>query len=99
MIVPGYGLHKELELLVRGGFTPAEVLKLATVNPSKFLGRMDIGIISAGTQADLVILAADPLEDIRNTSLIDGVILQGKYLDRGKLDELLIGAKAAAKKH
>lgn len=97
-IVPGYGLHKELELLVLGGFTPAEVLRLATVNPAKFLNRTDIGIIFAGTQADLVILNADPLADITNISLIDGVILQGKYIDRAKLDELLIRTKAIAKK-
>lgn len=97
-IVPGYGLHKELELLVLGGFTPAEVLRLATVNPAKFLRRTDIGTISPDAQADLVILNANPLEDIRNTKLINGVILNGKYLDRGKLDELLIGAKAIADK-
>jgi len=95
-VVPGYGLHKELELLVLGGFTPAEVLKLVTVNPAKFLNRTDIGIVSTGTQADLVILNANPLADITNTTLIDGVILQGKYLDRRKLDELLVRAKAIA---
>ena len=99
MIVPGYGLHKELELMVRGGFTPAEVLKSATVNPAIFLGRTDIGTISTDSRADLVILNADPLVDIKNTTHIDGVILQGKYLDRGKLDELLIEAKTKASKH
>ena len=97
-IVPGYGLHKELELLVLGGFTPAEVLRLATVNPAKFLNRTDIGIISVGAKADLVILDADPLNDITNTSLIDGVILQGKYLERWKLDELLKQAEIIANK-
>ena len=97
-VVPGYGIHKELELMVEGGFTPAEALRLATVNPAKFLNRTDIGIISVGAQADLVILDADPLKDITNISLIDGVILQGKYLDRGKLDELLKQAKIIANK-
>lgn len=97
-IVPGYGLHKELELLVHGGFTTAEVLRLATLNPAKFLNRTDMGIISADAQANLVILDADPLDDITNISLIDGVILQGKYLDRGKLDELLNQAKIIANK-
>ena len=95
-IVPGYGLHKELELLVQGGFSPAEALKLATINPAIFLGRTDIGSISPDVQADLVILNADPLEDITNTTLIDGVILRGEYLDRGKLDALLIQAKTKA---
>jgi hypothetical protein len=97
-IVPGYGLHKELELLVLGGFTPVEVLRLATVNPAIFLNRTDIGIISVGARADLVILDEDPLIDITNISLIDGVILQGKYLDKEKLDELLEQAKRITNK-
>ena len=84
--------------MVLGGFTPAEVLRLATVNPAKFLNRTDIGIISVGSKADLVILDADPLNDITNTSLIDGVILQGKYLERWKLDELLKQAEIIANK-
>lgn len=95
-IVAGYGLHKELELLVLGGFTPAEVLRLATAQPAKFLNRTDIGIISVGARADLVILNADPLVDIKNTTHIEGVILRGEYIDRVKLDELLIQAKTKA---
>ena len=84
--------------MVQGGFTPAEALKLATINPAIFLGRTDIGTISPDAQADLVILDADPLADITNTTLIDGVILKGEYLDRGKLDELLIQVKTKAVK-
>ena len=98
MIIPGYGLDKELELLVKWGFSPAEVLRLATLNPAKFLGRKDIGIIEIEAQADLVVLNENPLEDISNISSIDGLLLKGKYLDRGKLDEILDHAKTAANK-
>jgi hypothetical protein len=95
-IVPGYGLHKELELLVQGGFSPAEALRLATLSPAKFLNRTDIGIIELEAQADLVILNKNPLENISNISSIEGVLLKGKYLDREKLDELLDQAKTIA---
>jgi len=96
MIIPGYGLHKELELLVRGGFSSAEALRLATLNPAKFMGRKDTGIIDLEAQADLVILNKNPLENISNISSIEGVLLKGKYLDREKLDELLDQAKSIA---
>jgi hypothetical protein len=97
-VVPGYGLHKELELMVEGGFTSAEALRLATVNPAIFLDRSDIGQVAPGMQADLVILNADPLKNISNTSSIEGVMLKGIYLDRAKLDKLLDQAKEIANK-
>jgi len=96
MVIPGYGLQKELELLVNGGFSSAEALRLATLNPAKFMGRKDTGIIDLGAQADLVILNKNPLENISNISSIEGVLLKGKYLDREKLDELLDQAKTIA---
>lgn len=93
MVVPGYGLQKELQLLVKGGFSNAEALRLATMNPAKFMGRNDIGIIAIESQADLVILNKNPLKDISNISSIDGLLLKGEYLNREKLDELLDQAK------
>jgi hypothetical protein len=93
MVVPGYGLQKELQLLVKGGFSNAEALRLATMNPAKFMGRNDIGIIALESQADLVILNKNPLKDISNISSIDGLLLKGEYLNREKLDELLDQAK------
>jgi len=75
----GSGLHQELELLVEYGFTPIEALRTATVNPASHLGRGDvIGTIELGKQADLLLLCANPLEDISNTQLIAGVFSDGK---------------------
>ncbi|WP_258105837.1 amidohydrolase family protein [Marinoscillum sp. MHG1-6] len=93
MIVPGYGLHKEFEILVEGGFSPLEVLQLSTIKAAEFLERSDIGVITKGANADLVILNSNPLLNISNTSSIDGVILKGKYLNRLVLDEMLVDAK------
>jgi imidazolonepropionase-like amidohydrolase len=78
---PGESLHDELELLVASGLTPAQALRSATLDPAKYLGAdASIGSVEEGKAADLVILDADPLADIRNTRKILGVVLGGKYL-------------------
>ena len=93
----GFSLHDELALLVRAGLTPAEALQAATINPARFLGKeKDLGRIEAGKLADVVLLDADPLQDIHNTTRISGVFLSGRYLDRPALDSLLKEAEAAA---
>ena len=75
----GTGLHDELELLVQSGFTPMEALQSATLNPARYFGTLkDMGTIEAGKFADLVLLNANPLDDIRNTRKISTVILRGK---------------------
>jgi adenine deaminase len=72
------------------GMTPAEALVSATRYPAEFFGMQDsLGTIIAGKLADLVLLDADPLVDIRNTTKISGVVANGRYLDRGALDALL----------
>ncbi len=87
---PGEELHKELELLVKAGLTPAEALRTATVNPAKFLDADDsFGSVQPGRLADLVLLDADPLADVRNTRQIDGVFLGGVYLPKKNLDSLV----------
>jgi hypothetical protein len=93
MIIPGYGLHKELELLVDGGFAPAEALRLATINPARFLGRNDIGLLAPNYRADIVILDGNPIDNIKNTTLINSVILKGKYINREKLEHMLAEVK------
>ena len=81
-IVPGRSLHDELELLVGAGFTPAEVLRFATVGPARFLGVGDsLGQVAPGYLADFVLLEADPLADIRNTRRIAAVIRAGTPID------------------
>ena len=91
----GASLHDELRLLVDSGFTPLEVLRAATLNPSLFLGLSDsLGTIEAGKIADLVVLEANPLGDIRNTKRIVAVISEGRLLDRKALDGMLSATAA-----
>ena len=98
-VLPGFGLHHEIELLVQAGFTPMEALQAATRNPAIFLGELSsLGTIETGKIADLILLDDNPLVDIRNTRRIRAVILKGRYLSRNDLDQLLAKAEAAAKK-
>src|SRR5262249_5358803 len=97
-IFPGFSLHQELELFVRAGLTPMQALETATRNPAEFLGRQaDLGTVDKGKLADLVLLDANPLEDIANTRKIRAVVLAGKYFDRRALDRMLKGVEEAAK--
>lgn len=92
--MPGFSLHDELALLVESGLTPLAALQAATLRPAEFLGRTaDLGSIALGKRADLVLLSADPLADIHNTTKIQAVWLRGKYFDRAALDGLLEAAK------
>ena len=75
----GAGLHDELELFVESGFTPMEALQTATRNPARYFGALaDMGTIEPGKLADLVLLYANPLDDIRNTRKISMVVLRGR---------------------
>ncbi len=97
---PGFSLHDELGLFVEAGLTSFEALKTATVNPAVFMGMSDsLGTIQKGNNADLVLLNANPLENINNTKHIYGVMVNGKYLSRGVLDKMLADAADFAKKN
>src|SRR5579859_468081 len=96
-IFPGFSLHEELQRFVAAGFTPLEALQTATLNPAKFLGMEDrLGTIEKGKLADLVLLDANPLDEIRNTQKIAGVVANGRYFSRADLDKLLAGIETAA---
>jgi imidazolonepropionase-like amidohydrolase len=98
MIFPGFALHEELALLVsEAKVPPMQVLTAATRNAARFLGAGDsLGTIEADRAADLVLLDADPLADIRNTQRIAAVIVRGRLFDRAALDSLLeTGARLA----
>jgi imidazolonepropionase-like amidohydrolase len=97
-IMPGFSLHDELANFVEAGFTPMESLQTATSNPAKFLGTESTsGSIEPGKIADLVLLRANPLDDIHNTQKIDAVIANGRLFDRAALDGLLTQVEASAK--
>ncbi len=94
---PGFSLHDELGLLVQSGLTPMQALQAATLNPARFLGReRDLGTVAAGKIADLVLLDANPLDDIANTRKIFAVVFGGKYFSRASLDEMLAKIEALA---
>src|SRR5262249_53795534 len=99
-IFPGFSLHDELALLVaEGGFTPLEALQAATRDPAQFLGReKDLGTAEPGKLADLVLLDADPLADIHNTTRIAAVVANGRLLPRDRLDRMLAEVEAANRK-
>jgi imidazolonepropionase-like amidohydrolase len=79
--IPGYSLHTELELLVRSGMSPRDALRAATVTAASFFDMdSEIGTIAPGMQADLLLLDADPLQDIRNTRSISAVMIDGRWL-------------------
>lgn len=96
-IFPGFSLHDELALFVQAGLTPMEALQTATKNPAQFMGRLsDMGTVEKGKVADLVLLDANPLDDIHNTRKIRAVVLAGRYFSRSDLDEMLKQVEAAA---
>ncbi|HEY0459564.1 MAG TPA: amidohydrolase family protein [Pyrinomonadaceae bacterium] len=98
-VYPGFSLHDELELLVQAGLTPAEALQTATINAARFFGKeTTLGTIEKGKLADLVLLDANPLEDIKNTTRIAAVVANGKYFSKSELEKLLAQAEKAAGK-
>ena len=88
--VPGLGLHHELAFLVQAGLTPGQALQAATRDAAEFAGQLDsLGTLEAGKVADLVLLDADPLADIRNSEKIFAVVQGGRLLDRASLNAML----------
>jgi len=89
-LTPGYALHEELRLLTEAGLSAMEVLTAATLHPAQFMGLDDkLGTIEAGKWADLVLLDADPRQDIANARAINTVIKGGAVYTRDNLDGML----------
>jgi imidazolonepropionase-like amidohydrolase len=93
---PGFSLHDELRIFVDAGLTPMQALETATTNPALLLGLSKTwGRVERAYTANFVVLNADPLAHISNTTKIDSVIVTGKRLDRAQLDQLLKEAKVS----
>jgi imidazolonepropionase-like amidohydrolase len=86
--VPGFSLHRELDALVAAGLTPYEALRTGTVAVAEFLDTRT-GVVAVGHRADLVLLDADPLEDIGNSRRIHGVVLRGAWYPAAELEQRL----------
>lgn len=89
-LTPGFSLHEELRLLVQSGLTPLQALEAATVRPAEYFNMEDqLGTVEAGKIADLLLLDANPLENIEHTQRIRAVIKDGHYHDRAAVDTWL----------
>lgn len=89
-IIPGFALGEEIETLHRSGLSRHEALRAATANAAEFVGRRgEFGVISVGASADLLLLDADPLADLRALARPRGVMLRGSWLSREWLDAAL----------
>ncbi len=99
-VLPGFSLHQELEYFVQAGLSPMEALQTATRNPSEFLGlQNETGTVEKNKLANLVLLDANPLQDIRSTRRIWAVIVNGRLLTRVDLDRLLDQVSTFAASH
>jgi imidazolonepropionase-like amidohydrolase len=89
-VVPGTSAHDELEDLVAAGLTPYQALRAATVNAARFLATPgDSGTVAVGQKADLVLLVANPLDQIGNSRRIAGVMVRGRWLPRTAIAKML----------
>jgi imidazolonepropionase-like amidohydrolase len=95
--VPGFSTHRELETLVAAGLTPYQALETGTRNVAVFFGTLaSTGTIEVGKRADLILLDADPLKDVRNTTRRAGVMLAGRWLPRAAIETQLEAIAKAA---
>jgi imidazolonepropionase-like amidohydrolase len=88
--VPGHTLHRELELYVKGGFTPLEAIQAATITPARVMKlENEVGTIEAGRRADLIIVDADPLQNISNIRKVKLVMTQGRLFNCAQLWQIM----------
>jgi imidazolonepropionase-like amidohydrolase len=94
--VPGFSTHRELESLVAAGLTPYQALETGTRNIAKYFGtEREMGTVEQGKRADLILLEADPLADIRNTTKRAGVMVRGRWLPQAEIERRLAAVAKA----
>lgn len=97
--VPGFSLHRELERMRDAGMTPYQILVSGTRNVGEyFKSQDDFGTVEKGKRADLILVDANPLQDITNVAKISGVMMRGKWLSRADLDARLAQIEARYKR-
>ena len=97
-VFPGDGVHDELGELVKAGLTPAEALRAATLAGAEYLGRTsEFGTVATGRFADLLLLDANPLENIANSRKIRAVVFNGRLFERAALDSMLASVERVVK--
>jgi imidazolonepropionase-like amidohydrolase len=94
--VPGFSLHDELDMLAEAGLSASEILRAATVHCADLFPTLNTGMIAPGKRADMVLLNANPLLDVRNVHNIAAVILRGHLMNRASLDRTLANAAILA---
>jgi imidazolonepropionase-like amidohydrolase len=99
--VPGFSLHREMAAMQEAGLSPAEILRMGTIAPAHFFGAgEDWGTVEAGKAADFMLVEGNPLIDLGALRQMKGLMLQGKWLSRGMIDQRLEEiADSAAKEH
>jgi len=90
--VPGFSIHRELRSMVDAGLTPYQALRTGTQNIGTYFGTTD-GVVAAGRRADLMLLDANPLQDIGNSTRIAGVLVNGRWLPKADIDKRLADGK------
>jgi len=96
-LIAGFCVHDELGAMVRAGLTPSAALQTATINPARYLGReARLGSVATGKMANLVLLNANPLDNIANVRNISAVVVAGRLVERKELDEVLFQVRNAA---
>ncbi len=89
-VVPGFAAHEELLNFVEAGLTPYQALEAATINPARYLGReKEFGTVEVGKRADLILLEASPIDDIKNTKKLAGVMIRGRWFSKSELAQTL----------
>ncbi len=97
MMAPGLTLRQEFAELAKAGLSPLKILQMTTINPARYLGREDtMGTVEAGRNADLIVLDANPLDDVKNLHRINAVVRAGTHYSAAELAALKVRVRASA---